>query len=142
MTYLNFIDDILDFNITSIRLNTYLANLTLLSQKILIIIHLQYFGVDVRKNRKITWIIRPIWRFIRTKKTIPPFNGGLACPDPDSLIQDCGDCVLLGWIGMKPVEDPYVAVGQIASIFFFLTFLVFIPAFGKFETFLLRNKDL
>jgi hypothetical protein len=43
---------------------------------------------------------------------------------------------------MKPVEDPYVAVGQIASIFFFLTFLVFIPAFGKFETFLLRNKDL
>jgi len=52
------------------------------------------------------------------------------------------DCVLLGWIGMKPVEDPYVAVGQIPSIFFFLTFLVFIPAFGKFETFLLRNKDL
>jgi len=70
MTDLNFIDDILDFNITSIRLNTYLANLTLLSQKILIIIHLQYFGVDVRKNRKITWIIRPILRFIRTKKTI------------------------------------------------------------------------
>jgi len=51
------------------------------------------------------------------------------------------DCLLLGWIGMKPVEDPYVLVGQIASIFFFFYFLVIVPVSGKIETALLRYQS-
>jgi len=50
------------------------------------------------------------------------------------------DCVLLGWIGMQPVEDPYVAVGQIASVFFFIYFLLIVPGLGKFENSLLRTR--
>ena len=40
----------------------------------------------------------------RTKATIPPINGGLACPDPTSLIQTCNDCEVSEWtacINMK-----------------------------------------
>jgi ubiquinol-cytochrome c reductase cytochrome b subunit len=50
------------------------------------------------------------------------------------------DCLLLGWIGMEPVEDPYVTIGQLASVFFFVYFLVIVPFLGKFETALLRYK--
>jgi len=50
------------------------------------------------------------------------------------------DCVLLGWIGMQPVEDPYVLVGQLASVFFFVYFLVFVPGIGKLESALLRVR--
>jgi len=50
------------------------------------------------------------------------------------------DCVLLGWIGMQPVEDPYVAVGQIASVFFFIYFLFLVPVLGKIENALLRVR--
>jgi len=48
------------------------------------------------------------------------------------------DSVLLGWIGCQPVEDPYVAIGQIASVVFFLYFLVVIPFLGKFESALIH----
>jgi len=50
------------------------------------------------------------------------------------------DCVLLGWIGMQPVEDPYVLVGQLASVFFFVYFLVIVPGLGKLEHALLRVR--
>jgi ubiquinol-cytochrome c reductase cytochrome b subunit len=48
------------------------------------------------------------------------------------------DVLLLSWIGQKPVEDPYILVGQLASVFFFVYFLVFIPFLGKFEHKLLQ----
>lgn len=47
------------------------------------------------------------------------------------------DCVLLGWIGCQPVEDPYVFIGQAASVYFFVFFLVLVPFLGKFEKALL-----
>lgn len=50
------------------------------------------------------------------------------------------DCVLLGWIGQQPVEDPYVLVGQLASVFFFFYFLIFIPFLGKLENKMLNFK--
>jgi ubiquinol-cytochrome c reductase cytochrome b subunit len=48
------------------------------------------------------------------------------------------DNLLLGWLGMCPVEDPYVTIGQLASVFFFFYFLVLVPALGKFESALIR----
>jgi ubiquinol-cytochrome c reductase cytochrome b subunit len=49
------------------------------------------------------------------------------------------DCLLLGWIGCQPVEDPYVLIGQLASVYFFLYFLVFMPMLGKIEHYLLTQ---
>ncbi|KAF7042803.1 hypothetical protein CFC21_052301 [Triticum aestivum] len=34
------------------------------------------------------------------------------------------DCLLLGWIGCQPMEAPFVTIGQIPSIFFFLFFAI------------------
>lgn len=50
------------------------------------------------------------------------------------------DVLLLSWIGQKPVEDPYVIIGQLASVFFFFYFLVFIPLSGKLEHYLIQYK--
>ena len=49
-------------------------------------------------------------------------------------------CLLLGWIGGMPVEDPYIIIGQILSIFYFLFFIFFIPVLGQFEKFLLFKQ--
>ena len=37
------------------------------------------------------------------------------------------DCALLTWIGIMPVEAPYLVMGQLASVWFFLYLLVFLP---------------
>jgi ubiquinol-cytochrome c reductase cytochrome b subunit len=51
------------------------------------------------------------------------------------------DVVLLSWIGQQPVEDPYIQIGQLASLFFFFFFLIFIPFGGKFEQFLINRSS-
>ena len=43
------------------------------------------------------------------------------------------DVVLLSWLGQQPVEDPYITMGQLASVYFFVYFLLFIPFLGRFE---------
>jgi len=50
------------------------------------------------------------------------------------------DFLILGWIGQKPVETPYIEVGQVATIFYFLFLLVLIPIIGIIEKELIRNK--
>ena len=50
------------------------------------------------------------------------------------------DFILLTWIGANPVEDPYVMIGQFASVFYFCYFLLLIPLLGWVETKLLRMK--
>jgi ubiquinol-cytochrome c reductase cytochrome b subunit len=50
------------------------------------------------------------------------------------------DSVILVWIGLKPVEDPYIIIGQLASIYFFLYFLIFLPLLGWFEKLLIHYK--
>jgi ubiquinol-cytochrome c reductase cytochrome b subunit len=47
------------------------------------------------------------------------------------------DCLILGWIGQKPVEEPYVTIGQIASVYFFVYFLVIMPILGNLENYLI-----
>lgn len=47
-------------------------------------------------------------------------------------------CLLLGWIGGMPVEDPYIMIGQLLSIFYFSYFIIFIPILGSIETILFK----
>lgn len=50
------------------------------------------------------------------------------------------DCLILGWIGAQPVEQPYILVGQCATIYFFLYFLILIPLCGKLEHYLIQVR--
>lgn len=44
---------------------------------------------------------------------------------------------LLTWIGSKPVEDPFIFIGLLSSIFYFLYFLLILPLLGLIENKLL-----
>lgn len=46
--------------------------------------------------------------------------------------------MILTWIGGQPVEDPYITIGQIASILYFLLFIIFVPLLGLLENKLTR----
>ena len=48
------------------------------------------------------------------------------------------DVILLGWLGGQVVEDPYVFVGQMATIFYFSYFLILIPLVGFIENILVK----
>src|SRR5690554_1224796 len=50
------------------------------------------------------------------------------------------DFLLLGWIGQKPVEDPYILVGILATIFYFLFFFLLVPSIGIVEKKLVRAR--
>lgn len=50
-------------------------------------------------------------------------------------------CLILGWIGGMPVEEPYVVIGQVASIYYFFYFLYFLPVLGRLERFLLLSTS-
>ena len=50
------------------------------------------------------------------------------------------DFLLLGWIGQKPVEDPYIMVGVLATIFYFFFFFFLVPFIGLIEKKLVRIK--
>jgi len=51
------------------------------------------------------------------------------------------DCFILGWIGGNPVENPYILIGQIATIYYFAFFLIIIPLLGYFEKFLIKINN-
>nr|YP_010957016.1 cytochrome b [Bembrops anatirostris]WMY90200.1 cytochrome b [Bembrops anatirostris] len=43
------------------------------------------------------------------------------------------DVVILTWIGGMPVEDPYIMIGQVASLLYFILFLALFPLAGLAE---------
>ena len=43
------------------------------------------------------------------------------------------DFILLGWIGQKPVEAPYIEIGMIATMIYFLILTILIPLIGIIE---------
>ena len=50
------------------------------------------------------------------------------------------DFLLLGWIGQKPVETPFIEIGQVGTVFYFLFFLVLLPLIGLIEKSLVRSN--
>ena len=44
------------------------------------------------------------------------------------------DVLLLGLCGMKPAEQPWVALSQVAAAYYFAHFLIILPLVSKFET--------
>lgn len=48
------------------------------------------------------------------------------------------DCLILGWIGQKAVEYPYVEVGQVATVYYFAFLFVIVPVVGRLESYLRR----
>ena len=50
------------------------------------------------------------------------------------------DFLLLGWIGQKPVESPFIEIGIGCTIFYFLFFIVLFPIIGIIEYYLIQLK--
>jgi ubiquinol-cytochrome c reductase cytochrome b subunit len=50
------------------------------------------------------------------------------------------DFVILGWIGQKVVESPYIEVGQIATALYFLFFCAILPGLGVLESAMIKHK--
>jgi ubiquinol-cytochrome c reductase cytochrome b subunit len=48
--------------------------------------------------------------------------------------------VFLGWVGGKPVEDPFLTIGQLATLLYFGILLVFLPLAGKIEKLLWKKN--
>ena len=51
------------------------------------------------------------------------------------------DFIILGWIGQQPVEEPFIQIGMLATIFYFTFFLILLPLTGILEKFLINYKD-
>lgn len=51
------------------------------------------------------------------------------------------DFLLLGWIGQKPVESPYIEIGMGATVFYFVFLLVLIPLIGIIESAMIQHND-
>mgnify|MGYP000981533990 CR=1 FL=1 len=51
------------------------------------------------------------------------------------------DFLILGWIGQMPVKNIFVIVGQVATAYYFLFFLILIPVIGNLESYLVRYKN-
>jgi ubiquinol-cytochrome c reductase cytochrome b subunit len=52
------------------------------------------------------------------------------------------DVLILGWIGQKPVESPFIEVGIGATFFYFFFLLVLIPSIGLIEKSLINHGRL
>jgi len=51
------------------------------------------------------------------------------------------DFVILTWVGQKPVRDTFILLGQMATLYYFLFFLILIPLIGRIETKLAHYKQ-
>jgi ubiquinol-cytochrome c reductase cytochrome b subunit len=49
------------------------------------------------------------------------------------------DFAILGWIGQKPVETPFIEVGMVATFLYFFILLILFPFIGVLEDYLINN---
>jgi len=49
------------------------------------------------------------------------------------------DFLFLGWIGQEVVEEPFILIGQLGTLFYFAFFLIFLPFIGFFENLLAKK---
>lgn len=52
------------------------------------------------------------------------------------------DFVILGWIGQKPVESPYIEIGMAATVFYFVFLLILVPLIGIVEKTLIKYGNV
>jgi len=52
------------------------------------------------------------------------------------------DFLLLGWIGQKPVETPFIEVGMLATVFYFVFLIASVPLTAKLEELLILEKKI
>jgi len=50
------------------------------------------------------------------------------------------DFATLMWVGQAPITDPFIMLGQIASVYYFAFFLILVPLIGIIETKLVNYK--
>ena len=48
--------------------------------------------------------------------------------------------ILLGWLGGKPIEYPFVEIGQLCTAFYFFYFILILPLVGELEKILWKSK--
>ena len=48
------------------------------------------------------------------------------------------DVVLLGWLGAQPVEAPFILIGQLATVYYFIFLIILIPNIGLLENFFIK----
>ena len=48
--------------------------------------------------------------------------------------------ILLTWLGSKPIENPYIIISIISSLFYFSYFIIIIPIIGKLENLFIFSK--
>lgn len=51
------------------------------------------------------------------------------------------DSLLLGWLGQKVVEEPYIFAGQIATLLYFAYFFIGVPLSGLLEKYILKSHN-
>jgi len=51
------------------------------------------------------------------------------------------DFLILGWIGQKPVESPYIEIGMAATVFYFVFLLVLVPVIGLLESAMIQHDE-
>jgi len=51
------------------------------------------------------------------------------------------DFLILGWIGQKPVESPFIEIGMAATVFYFVFLLLLIPLIGLLESAMVQNNE-
>jgi quinol-cytochrome oxidoreductase complex cytochrome b subunit len=51
------------------------------------------------------------------------------------------DFIILTWVGQKPVKDTFIIVGQVATLYYFLFFIILIPVVGIVESKLVHYKS-
>lgn len=52
------------------------------------------------------------------------------------------DSIILGWIGGMTPEYPYIQIGQLATVYYFAYFLIFIPVLSRFESFIYKRHAI